>query len=172
MTESTPRTLVVLRHAKSAWPDGVPDHRRPLGPRGLRDAPAAGRWLREEGLVPDTAVCSPALRTRQTFELAAAQWDAAPQAVFDDRIYAADTGSLIEVVRELDPAVGCALLVGHQPGVQDLVELLATGNGGEAMARLRTKYPTSGIAVLALDRPWRETVARTARLLDFAVPRG
>ncbi|GAA1116105.1 histidine phosphatase family protein [Kitasatospora arboriphila] len=169
---SESRTLVVLRHAKSAWPEGVPDARRPLGPRGLRDAPVAGRWLHDRGLVPEAVVCSPALRTRQTLELAAAGWDEAPPTEFDERIYAADGGELVEVVRGLDATVGTALLVGHQPGVQDLVEFLAAGTGGEAMARLRTKFPTSGIAVLALAGPWRDAAGRGARLLDFAVPRG
>ncbi|PBC70521.1 phosphohistidine phosphatase [Streptomyces sp. TLI_235] len=169
---SEPRTLVVLRHAKSAWPDGVPDLRRPLGPRGLRDAPVAGQWLAARGLVPGAVVCSPSLRTRQTFELAAAAWEAVPPVVFDERIYAADAEELVEVVRGLDPAVGTALLVGHQPGVQDLVELLAAGTGGDAMDRLQTKFPTSAIAVLDLAGPWRSTAPNTARLRDFTVPRG
>ncbi|MCU7826661.1 SixA phosphatase family protein [Kitasatospora sp. DSM 101779] len=172
MNASESRTLVVLRHAKSAWPEGVPDARRPLGPRGLRDAPEAGRWLVDRGWVPQTVVCSPALRTRQTLELAAAAWDEAPPVVFDERVYAADGGDLVEVVRGLDPAVSTALLVGHQPGVQDLVEFLAVDSGGEAMERLRTKFPTSGLAVLALTGPWRSAAGSSARLLDFAVPRG
>ncbi|MEV6205768.1 histidine phosphatase family protein [Kitasatospora sp. NPDC051914] len=171
------RTLVVLRHAKSAWPEGVADARRPLGPRGLRDAPAAGRWLREQGLVPDAVVCSPALRTRQTLGLAAEQWDGAPPTVFDERIYAAEAEELLDVVRGLDPALGTVLLVGHMPGVQELVLLMTAGAGddggsGDDMERLQAKYPTSGIAVLGLGGPWRRTAEGTARLLAFAVPRG
>ncbi|WP_431676612.1 SixA phosphatase family protein [Kitasatospora sp. KL5] len=171
------RTLVVLRHAKSAWPEGVADARRPLGPRGLRDAPAAGRWLREQGLVPDAVVCSPALRTRQTLGLAAEQWDGAPPTVFDERIYAAEAEELLDVIRGLDPALGTVLLVGHMPGVQELVLLMTAGAGddsssGDDMERLQAKYPTSGIAVLGLGGPWRRTAEGTARLLAFTVPRG
>ncbi|WP_030266866.1 SixA phosphatase family protein [Streptomyces sp. NRRL B-24484] len=172
MNASESRTLVVLRHAKSAWPEGVPDGRRPLGPRGLRDAPVAGRWLHGRGLVPDAVVCSPALRTRQTLELAAAGWEESPPVVFDERLYGADGDDLVEVVRGLDPAAATVLLVGHQPGVQDLVEFMAGGPGGEAMDRLRAKYPTSGVAVLALTGPWRDAASGSARLVDFAVPRG
>ena len=71
MSTRETRHLIVLRHAKSAWPQEVADQDRPLGPRGLRDAPAAGRWLREHGFTPDRIVCSPTRRTRQTWELVA-----------------------------------------------------------------------------------------------------
>ncbi|WP_230211275.1 SixA phosphatase family protein [Streptomyces kaniharaensis] len=79
------RTLIVLRHAKSAWPPDVPDWERPLGPRGRRDAPEAGRWLRRRGLVPDTVVCSPARRARETWELAGAELPGTPSAASGPR---------------------------------------------------------------------------------------
>ncbi|MDQ0711860.1 phosphohistidine phosphatase SixA [Streptomyces luteogriseus] len=68
------RHLIVLRHAKSAWPLDVVDHERPLAPRGRRDAPAAGRALADADLLPDLALCSTALRARRTWDLAAAEW--------------------------------------------------------------------------------------------------
>ncbi|MFI1928214.1 SixA phosphatase family protein [Streptomyces sp. NPDC020377] len=98
------RRLVVLRHAKSAWPEGVPDHERPLAPRGRRDAPAAGRALAEAGCVPDLALCSTAARARGTWELAAAEWDTPPPVRLDPRLYGADVRELLEVVHET-PAV-------------------------------------------------------------------
>ena len=70
MASSPARRLVLLRHAKSDWPDDVPDHERPLARRGRRDAPAAGRWLRKSGYVPDLVLCSTARRARETWQLA------------------------------------------------------------------------------------------------------
>ena len=110
------RRLVVLRHAKSAWPVGVPDHERPLAPRGHRDAPAAGRALAEADCLPDLAVCSTAVRARQTWELASAQWGTPPPVRHDGRVYAADVPELLDVVRETPGHVRTLLLVGPQPG--------------------------------------------------------
>src|SRR4051794_41904037 len=97
MTGREVGTLVLLRHAKSAWPEGVPDHERPLAGRGRRDAPEAGRWLRQVGLQFDLVLCSTALRARQTWELAAAELDTAPPGRFEDRPYPADAGELLDV---------------------------------------------------------------------------
>ncbi|MFI9273069.1 SixA phosphatase family protein [Kitasatospora sp. NPDC052896] len=162
------RRLVVLRHAKSAWPD-VPDEERPLADRGLRDAPAAGRWLREAGIRPDAVVCSPTLRTRQTWELVSGELGAPPERlVFDERVYGAGGARLLEVVRQLPDEWRCVLLVGHQPGVQELVLALAGDVGG----KVARKFPTAGIAVLALDGPWARAVEGAARLSAFVAPRG
>ncbi|CAM5605305.1 Phosphohistidine phosphatase OS=Streptomyces griseomycini OX=66895 GN=FHS37_004000 PE=4 SV=1 [Streptomyces griseomycini] len=87
------RRLVVLRHAKSARPEGVADHERPLAPRGRRDAPAAGRALAEADCLPGLALCSTAVRARRTWELAAAQWGTPPPVRFDRRLYAAGVPS-------------------------------------------------------------------------------
>ena len=86
---------MILRHAKSAWPDGVPDQKRPLAKRGRRDAPAAGRWLRDHVVRLDAVVCSPAERARQTWALVAAELDQPPAVKFDDRIYRAPPAALL-----------------------------------------------------------------------------
>ncbi|MFE4258349.1 SixA phosphatase family protein [Streptomyces sp. NPDC056883] len=175
---SAPSTarLVLLRHAKSAWPDGVADHERPLGPRGLRDAPAAGRWLRDAGCLPALVICSTARRTRETWALAAAQLGAEVPVRFDERMYAAEPEELLEVVAEVPQEVGTLLLVGHNPGLEELAVGLARDAAGTAeagaMARLSEKFPTSAIAVLACPGTWRELAPGSARLTDFAVPRG
>lgn len=166
------RRLAVLRHAKSAWPDDVADVDRPLAERGRRDAPEAGRWLRDRGLLPDRVVCSPARRTRETWNLVAAQWDRVPPVDFDARVYGAGTDGLVQLVRGLDPRAVTVLLIGHQPAVQELVLRLATDAAGAELDRLREKFPTSGIAVLELDGPWSGLREGAARLVDFIVPRG
>ncbi|QJT00293.1 histidine phosphatase family protein [Streptomyces asoensis] len=168
-----PRRLVVLRHAKSAWPDGVPDHERPLAPRGLRDAPAAGRALAEAGCVPDLALCSTAARARGTWELAAAEWHTPAPVRFDPRLYGADVHELLEVVHETPAEVGTLLLVGHNPGLEELVLDLAGDGPADALDEVRLKFPTSAIAVLTWYGPgWRSLTPGTALLTSMTVPRG
>ncbi|MFI7299321.1 SixA phosphatase family protein [Streptomyces sp. NPDC050121] len=169
-----PRRLVVLRHAKSAWPDGVPDHERPLAPRGRRDAPAAGRALATADCLPDLALCSTAVRARATWELAAAQWPGpTPPVRFDPRLYAADVPELLDVVHETPAEVGTLLLVGHNPGLEELVLDLAGDGLHDALDEVRLKFPTSAVAVLAWHGPdWRALTPGTALLTSMTVPRG
>ena len=162
-TSGARRRLVLLRHAKSDWPDGVPDLRRPLNGRGRRDAPAAGRWLDEHVRGLGAVVCSPAQRTRETWALVGAELDDAPAAAFDDRVYAAEPGELLAVVHDLPDAVDTALLIGHNPGVVELVELLC---GQEREMR------TASIAVLSWDGTWADAGPEVAVLDDHATPRG
>ena len=166
------KRLVVLRHAKSDWPVGVADRDRPLGRRGQRDAPAAGRWIAEHVGVPDTVWCSPARRTKETWELLAAQLGGTPPVEFDERIYEASVSDLVEVLRETAKGSSSVLLVGHNPGVQELVLALAGGQRSEVQMLAETKFPTSGVALLDVNGPWREVTAGSARLAAFAVPRG
>jgi phosphohistidine phosphatase len=157
------RRLVIVRHAKSAWPDGVPDEKRPLNKRGRRDAPAVGRWLRKQIGRPRAVVCSPAARTRETWELVADELDKAPDPVFDKRVYEASAKKLLAVVRDLPDGAGPAVLVGHNPGVADLVELL-TGESPE--------MKTSAIAVLNVAGSWAGAKPGGAQLVAYATPRG
>jgi len=154
---------VILRHAKSDWPDGVPDERRPLAKRGQRNAPAAGRWLRDQVGRIDLAVCSPAVRARQTWELAGAELSPAPRVVEDERVYAAPADALLGVVQGLPDDAATAVLVGHNPGLQDLVELLS----GEVR-----ELKTSAIAVLSWAGTWLDAGPRVAALDAHARPRG
>ncbi|WP_405437935.1 histidine phosphatase family protein [Streptomyces avidinii] len=171
MTSGDSRSLVVLRHAKSAWPE-VPDSERPLAPRGRRDAPEAGRWLREADCVPDLVVCSSARRTRQTWDLVAAELGAITRVIHDARIYRATAWELLGVVREIPARVRTLMLIGHNPGVQELVVLLAGEADGYALEQTRTKFPTSAIAVLRVPGPWSSLEPGAARLTDTVVPRG
>ncbi|TWV56019.1 histidine phosphatase family protein [Streptomyces misionensis] len=173
MSSGPLRRLVVLRHAKSARPEGVPDHRRPLAPRGLRDAPAAGRALAEADLLPDLALCSTAVRARQTWQLASAEWGTPPPVRHEPRLYAADVSTLLAVVRETPPEVETLLVVGHNPGLEDLVLTLAGDGLDDTLDRLRAKFPTSAIAALAWHATgWPALAPGVALLTWFRVPRG
>ncbi|MFF4342764.1 SixA phosphatase family protein [Kitasatospora sp. NPDC001540] len=165
------RRLIVLRHAKADWPD-VPDELRPLAERGRADAVAAGRWLAEHELVPDRVLCSTAVRTRQTWELAEPELGGAPELVLEPRAYRAEPDELVELLRELPSVVRTVLLVGHRPEVQGLVLGLAREDGSEALERLREKFATAGVAVLEVSGEWGQLAPRSAELTDYAVPRG
>lgn len=169
----TTRRLVLLRHAKSAWPD-VPDHDRPLAPRGRRDAPGAGRWLRKAGCVPDLVLCSTARRARETWALAEENLDAQPKTIFAERVYEASSTGLLDLARETSRDVGTLLIVGHEPAMRSLTLDLASAQPeeteAEALGRVRVKYPTASVAVLAFTVGWRELGPGLAHLADFVVP--
>ena len=157
------RTLILLRHAKSAWPEGIPDIQRPLSGRGRRDAPAAGRWLREKLAKIDLALCSPAVRAVHTWDLASAQLDAMPRVSHDGRLYGASAGELLRITQELPHKASTVVLVGHNPGLEDFLELL-TGTA--------EVLKTSAIAVLVTQVTWEQAKDRSCILDAFAIPRG
>ena len=178
MTQRTGRKLVLLRHAKSAWPD-LPDHERPLAGRGRRDAPVMGRWLRAAGHVPDRVLCSTARRTRETWQLAQPELGTSPPVSFEDQVYEASTAQLLDLARHAPPAVKTLLIVGHAPGIPELALTLAgaatpgdgDGGSGAVFDRMRAKFPTAAVAVLELTGPWDRLGPGVARLTSFVTPR-
>lgn len=164
------RRLMLLRHAKSDWPDGVSDLDRPLARRGKEAAPRMGRYLQEEGLLPDLVLISPAKRTRETWDLVAPFiGDVATRT--EPRIYEAPSARLLTVVREVGPEVRNLLLVGHNPGSEDLAKHLVGHGDRYAFARLTQKYPTAGLAVIDFAaESWGEIEPRGGRLDRFVTP--
>lgn len=161
--------LVLLRHAKSAYPPGVRDRERPLSDRGRRDAVAAGEWIATACGSFDEALVSPAIRARETWALAGSRLDVG-RVTFDDRIYD-DWGSrLDDVVASVDEHARAAIIVGHNPGIEEFALSLAAGSSSQDLARMSAKYPTSGVAVLDVEGTWSSPTR--ARLVSFAVPRG
>jgi phosphohistidine phosphatase len=134
------RILVLMRHAKSDWTGSEPDRLRPLAARGRRQAPEAGRWLAEHVPDLDLALVSPATRTRQTWELAAAELTDPPEVAYVDELYAADLDELVSVIEGIE--VDRAVVVTHNPGIEELVEHLT----GRAL-----EMKTSALAVLDRD---------------------
>jgi len=154
-------TLILLRHAKSDWSGDEADVARPLAGRGRRQAPGAGCWLAANIAGIDEAVVSPAVRARSTWELVAAELDVAPPARVDDRVYAASDRELLVVVRELPDQAVTVVLVGHNPGLEDLAVLLT----GEAV-----RMPTSALAVISLRGSWSSAGDRPAVLRTCGRP--
>ena len=168
-----PRTLVLLRHAKSSWDTDEPDHERPLAPRGRRDAKAVGRYLVANGLRPDVVLCSTALRTRQTWDQAVKGGAEAGDVRYLDEIYDASVTELVEVLRDAPPDAASLVLLGHAPGIPRLMDYLAIRRSDSSVwDRAEQDFPTSGLAVLELESPWSEVGEAVAELTAFEAPRG
>ncbi|PRI14592.1 hypothetical protein B2J96_14770 [Mycobacterium shigaense] len=163
------RTLLLMRHAKSAYPPDVFDHERPLAPRGIREAGLAGDWLRANAPRIDAVLCSTATRTRQT--LAEAGIDAPVQ--YRERLYGAAPGTMIDEINGVADEVATLLVVGHEPTLSEVTLGLAGANGtdAEALQRLSEKFPTSAIAVFTVTGGWAGVELGSAALVEFHVPR-
>jgi phosphohistidine phosphatase len=190
------RRLILLRHAKSDWPD-VPDRDRPLAKRGRRDAPRIGRWLDEHGYQPDVVVVSDAARTRQTWDLVAPELGGSPAVHFEPRAYAASALTLLYLAQELPARYRTALLIGHNPGLSELATSLAgppestTAAGppesttavgplesdratGPAVKdngpRPAISLPTAAVAVFEFTGDWPSLTPGHARLINLTTP--
>jgi phosphohistidine phosphatase len=120
------KTLLLLRHAKSDWGDSsLRDFDRPLAERGERDAPRIGKALRKRGVTPDVIIASPAARAKATVQAAMKAAKVELDVTFDESIYGASSAELMKIIRRLPDTSGCALLVGHNPGFEDLVGRLS-----------------------------------------------
>lgn len=166
------RRLVLLRHAKSAWPHGVPDHDRPLAGKGRRNAVATGRWFADEGPRIDLVLCSDAQRSMHTWEIVRGFLAPPPPTRVEPRLYQADVGDLLAVVARTPSVVRTVLVVGHEPTMSSTTLALAgTGSDPAALEQVALKFPTNGIAVLRSEHSWARLAAGSCLLETFAVPR-
>jgi len=166
------RRLILFRHAKSAWLPGVQDHDRSVDERGERAAPLMGRYIAEQGLAPDLALVSSARRAQETWSLAEPAF-ATPVPKRDEaRIYDASVDTLLALVRATGPEVRTLLMVGHNPGFEDLGDLLAGSGDPVALSRLRSKVPTASLIVIDIEvGAWSEFAAGRGRLERFVTPK-
>jgi phosphohistidine phosphatase len=159
-------TLLLMRHAKSDWADdGCPDHDRPLNDRGKRDAPRMGCLLREAGLLPTRIVCSSARRARKTAERLVEGLQAAVPIEIRDELYLASAETWRDVLANLPAEDECVLCIGHNPGLEAIIEQL-TGHA--------ERMPTAAIAVLDVGGPDWSTIAGqkpSVRTRDVLTPR-
>ncbi|ESY85570.1 histidine phosphatase [Mesorhizobium sp. LNHC220B00] len=150
------KQLLLLRHAKSSWDDpDLDDFDRPLAERGLKAAQLIGRELAARDWLPDQVLVSPALRTRDTWRLVAAELPVHPRVAFAEALYDAAAADILSQLRKADPSSGCLLVLGHNPGLEELAKRLA-GSGSEAKARkrLEKKFPTAALARFVLEDDW------------------
>jgi phosphohistidine phosphatase len=166
------RTLVLLRHAKAVPPESMPDLERPLADRGRADAAAAGRYLVAQGIEAELVLCSPSIRTRETWQYAADAGALATDVWYDRRIYSAGTEELLQVIYDIPAEVRTVVVVGHAPGIPWLADELALDGTSPNRVELTQKYPTSGLTVLHTTSRWADLGADDADLVDYVIPRG
>jgi phosphohistidine phosphatase len=167
------RRLLLLRHAKAERPEpGQEDYDRVLQERGRSDAALVGTYLVRHEFVPDAVLVSPAARTRETWEVAAAAFPRSPAVTFDERIYNASAQTLLQVVKEAGRRVSTLLVIGHNPGLHELGTLLVGVGDLEARQRFNEQFPTAALAVIdfALDA-WSKLHPAAGRLERFVRPR-
>ncbi|MGD2062394.1 MAG: histidine phosphatase family protein [Nitrospirota bacterium] len=165
------RQLIVLRHGKSDWASGAAvDFDRPLAQRGRRAAKRMGKWLRAERLVPDHVASSPAERARQTAVRVCRAAGLKEAAIsFYPEIYLADVEDLLAVLAACPADASRVMVVGHNPGLEELVAYLAAGDvaippGGKLL-------PTAAVAILEMPDDWQGLIMAAARLVSITRPR-
>jgi phosphohistidine phosphatase len=164
------KRLYLLRHAKSAWDDPtLRDRERPLAPRGRKAAKRIARWARKHDVRPELVVCSSAVRAQETLRRVLPGLGK-PTVWVEVALYAADAETLLQRVHALPAEVDSAMLVGHNPGLMDLLLLLAAP--GRLRKQAQENLPTGALAVLELDVDgWRRAAPGAARLQEFVRPR-
>lgn len=168
------KLLGLFRHAKSDWADPrARDFDRPLNKRGRAGAAVMGRHIRDHGVAWDHVISSPAVRCTETVEIAA-EAAGRPLAVnWDRRIYLASSATLADLLREQDDAFDATLMVGHNPGLEDLIFDLVPDDGSSPLRDVvEVKFPTASYAVLELDiESWADLGDKCARLVHLSRPR-
>ena len=151
------RRILVLRHAKSSWDDpGLADHDRPLNDRGLAALPKLARALTDHGEAVDVVLCSSAARTVATLEGVRGALRDDVEVVVDEDLYGASAGTWLDRCRTREDRVAGVLLVGHNPGLEELVERLSGTGAPAAMDQLATKFPTGALASCSYRGPWAQ----------------
>ncbi|HEX5959398.1 MAG TPA: histidine phosphatase family protein [Hyphomicrobiaceae bacterium] len=166
-------TLSLLRHAKSSWSDArLKDFDRPLNERGLKEAPRIGTFMARRGLVPALVLCSPAARARQTLNLVRPTFKPAPQVVYEDALYLASPRAMLKRIEQVTAEARHLMLVGHNPGLQELALELTGAGPAEALEAVAQKLPTAGLVILSFDADsWSKIKPGAGRLEAFMSPK-
>jgi phosphohistidine phosphatase len=168
----TDRQLFLLRHAKSSWADpSLADADRPLAPRGRRALPDLQRQLRAREARAGLVLCSPALRTRQTWDGVRAGLRGQTTERFEPRMYEASRTDLLALIRTIAESETSVLLIGHNPGIGELADGLAGSGEPAAQNRLREGFPTGALAKLLVPGEWGELDWGGAYLESYVRPR-
>jgi phosphohistidine phosphatase len=167
------KTLILLRHAKSGWNDpALRDFDRPLNPRGRRAAKVVGREIKALGMSFDRVLASPAARVIETISELESGLGSKLAPVFDERLYLASTATLLAAIHETPETVEHLLLIGHNPGLEELALLLSGTNDEQLRQEVAIKYPTATLAELSLDTTaWGNVGEASATLTRFIRPR-
>lgn len=167
------KTLYIMRHGKSDWDDPhLTDFDRPLAARGRKAVPRIAEFMREHGHVPDLVLCSAACRARQTWERMAPVLGKDIPLLLEAGLYMASAEDWLVRLRKVGENVSNVLIIGHNPGLQQLAIAMSGDGNRDSLRAMRSKYPTAALAVLEFEHVcWRELRTGGANLLRFVVPR-
>ena len=167
------KTLILMRHAKSAWGDSEQkDIDRPLSSRGQKAAPRMGEWLAAEGYRPNVVLCSTAARARETLELVQPSLPKNAAVEHVRGLYMASPREMLIEIGKVPESAATVMLVGHNPGIGSLASLLCGSGDAKALANLHGKFPTAAIAVLGFNvARWNDIAAGAGTLRAFTRPR-
>jgi len=168
--------LLLLRHAKSDWSKTGEDHERPLNARGRKTAPRMGAYLKDKGYFPKLVLCSTARRTRETLDLVRPYLEPEPKIRFSRSLYLAEWPALLGALRDVPRTCPTVLLVGHNPGLEQLAAALArepeTRDEQERMDRMAEKFSTCALAAFDFEaRDWRSVGPGAGALVDYVRPK-
>jgi phosphohistidine phosphatase len=160
-----------MRHAKSSWDDpDLADHDRPLAPRGLKAAARMAELIVRQEIEPDLVLCSSARRAQETLAPIQLALGNRTRVEVEEGLYGASADQLLQRLRRLPSSTGSVMMIGHNPGMQELAVELVSDR--EARSRLSSKFPTAAIAALNVSAPrWRELKEGEAELVTFLTPR-
>ena len=162
----------LLRHAKSSSDEPeLLDHERPLATRGRKAVALLREHFPEAGVAPELVLCSSAVRAMQTLEGVREGLPPEARVEIEAGLYAASAGSLLERLQRLPEEAGSVMVIGHNPGIEDLAAELAGDGDPNLCAAMEAKYPTGALATLAFEGAWQTLGVRSATLEAFAVPR-
>jgi phosphohistidine phosphatase len=171
------KRLYILRHAKAAQAEpGQDDHARALTVRGIADAEGMARYMRKNGAKPERVLISTSARTIQTADLVLRELEGPPRPDYRDGLYLAPAGKIVALLKTLPVKLSEVMVVGHNPGLEELAALLAREpvrrKERERRGELDEKFPTAALAVLDFDMDrWRDLTTGTGKLADFVRPK-
>jgi phosphohistidine phosphatase len=164
--------IYLLRHAKSSWKEtSLADHDRPLARRGREAAARLREYLSRAKVGPGIILCSSAVRAVQTLEGIRRGLPRHTPVEIERDLYGAGAEALLARLTRLPEQIASVLLIGHSPGIDDLAAGLARHGDEQALARMRVKYPTGGLATLSFDAPWSALTWEAGALEEFVVPK-
>jgi phosphohistidine phosphatase len=169
--QSRSRTIILLRHGKSSWSDStLADIDRPIAPRGERASRNLAKYIRRKKIRPALVLCSPALRARETLEAVEASLGKRCVVEVVPQLYGASEQELLERLQALPEPVSSVMLIGHNPGLQNLA--LGLASQGAYLPQLEEKFPTGALATLVVrSTSWSALGRGDAELVDYVVPR-
>ena len=168
------KRLSIMRHAKSDWSGvALDDFDRPLNDRGWKTARRMGKELVHRAIRFDLVIASPAARVRETIDGLTEKLELKAEIRFEPRMYSASGQTLLEIVRNLPEGAHAPLLVGHNPGMQQLIVELTHGDRHARRHRVAEKFPTAALAQLELPaHRWSDVARGSGEIAELILPKG